>query len=200
MIASTEGTVNKTILICVAIASFAATVLWLHQPSPSEPAHVLRNPAGVPRSAPVAISPAAEAPQSSVRALQRIAKASPEVWLTSDVDPADQEELAEYVGGLSHVAPVKAEQQRAILEAKARHRHVFATALRDSGLERPGLSLAEREYAHRTLARALEDAREGFLLDVKPVLDDEQFALLSNFEATESKRRLEALQIQINAK
>jgi hypothetical protein len=192
--------VNKTIAICIAIASFGVTVLWLRQQNPSEPSHVAVKRPVVPRSDSVVMSDPAGARAVPVRALRTNTQSVHTLSLASDTDPADRRELADYVGGLSNIAPVSVEQQRAILEAKARHRQVYDTALRDSGLEREGLSVAEREYAHRTLARALDDYRQGFLLDVKPALDDEQFALLSNYEATQFKQRLAELQIKINAK
>ena len=200
MIARTEGPVNKIIVICVAVAAFSVTVLWLRERSRSDSLRLVQTAASAHPSNPVVASNDVSAKPVPVH-VNRTPLAQPN-GLTPDneIDPADRADLAEFVGGLSNIAPVSTEQQRAILEAKVRHRQIFVTALRDSGLDREGLSVAEREYAHQTLARALDDYRQGFLLDAKPVLDEEQFALLSNYEMTRFRKRLEELQIKINAK
>lgn len=117
-----------------------------------------------------------------------------------DPNAKERRLLEEYFGGISNLAPLSAEQQRAILEAKLRHKRTYEIAVRDSGFERESLSTAERVYAHQAVARALEDYRQNFLLDAKPLLTDQQFDLLESFEATEFKRELDRLQMQINAK
>jgi hypothetical protein len=116
-----------------------------------------------------------------------------------DSDP-EQHHLSEYTGGLSNVAPLSDQQERTVLEARLRHKQRYQTVLRDTGLDRDGLSPAEREYAHATAARALKQYRDDFLVDVSAALSQEQLTLLSSYETTEFTRELERLQRMINAK
>lgn len=108
--------------------------------------------------------------------------------------------LNEYAGGVSNVAPLSAADRESILKTKLAYKARFRQLLRDSGLQRDGLSAAEREYAYSMTSRALEDFRRDYLLEVRQYLaDDEQFALLSNYEATEFKAELARLQSMVNA-
>ena len=107
--------------------------------------------------------------------------------------------LNEYAGGISNVAPLSAADREAILRTKLAYKARFRQLLRDSGLERADLSAAEREYAYTKTSRALEDFRRGYLEEVRQYLaNQEQFALLSNYEATEFKAELAQLQSMVN--
>jgi hypothetical protein len=111
-----------------------------------------------------------------------------------------QRQLSEYMGGISKVAPLDEWHERAILEAKLRQKQHYETLLRDYGLDRETLSLAEREYAHAAIGEALQQYRDSFLTDVEPLLTAEQYTLLSSYETTEFAHELERLQQAINAK
>lgn len=115
----------------------------------------------------------------------------------SDVE---QENLSQYSGGISSFAPLNPQQERMILEARLRHKKRFEAGLRDFGLDRPSLSLEERDYAHRNVAQSLNDYRDSFLADVRPALSEDQYFLLSSYESTEFARELERLQMLINSK
>jgi cell division septum initiation protein DivIVA len=112
----------------------------------------------------------------------------------------EQHHVLEYAGGISNFAPLTPAQQRAVLEAKLRHKRQFETALRDAGMDRETLSFAERDYAHSVVQRAMQDYKNGFLMDVQPILTEDQYMLLSNYETTELDRELQKLQIAINSK
>ena len=100
--------------------------------------------------------------------------------------------LNEYAGGISNVAPLSAADRKAILKTKLAYKERFRQLLRDSGLQRSDLSAAEREYAYCDYL-----ARPGGLPAQLPrrkcastSTNDEQFALLSNYESTEFKAEL----------
>lgn len=112
----------------------------------------------------------------------------------------EQHHLSEYAGGISNATPLTARQERAVLEVRLRHKQAFQVALAQSGLERETLSVAEREYAHGAIAAALRVYRNDYLQEVRNVLGEEQYVLLSNYETTEFDRELEKLQMAINAK
>jgi len=115
----------------------------------------------------------------------------------SDVE---QEQLSQYSGGVSALAPLNAQQERLILEARLRHKKRFESGLRDFGLDRPSLSVEERNYAHRNVAQTLSEYRDNFLAEVRPALSEDQYFLLSSYESTEFARELERLQTLINSK
>ena len=115
----------------------------------------------------------------------------------SDVD---QEHLSQYSGGVSALAPLNAQQERLILEARLRHKKRFEAGLRDFGLDRASLSVEERNYAHRNVAQTLNEYRDAFLAEVRPALTEDQYFLLSSYESTEFARELERLQVLINSK
>lgn len=112
----------------------------------------------------------------------------------------EQHQVAEYVGGIGHIAPLDPKQERQILDAKLRQKRRYAATLRDSGLDRETLSDAERRYAQSQVAEALRGYRDDFLIEVSPSLTSEQYSLLRNYETTEYERELERLQRQINSK
>ena len=109
-------------------------------------------------------------------------------------------ELNEYAGGISNVAPLSAADRESILKTKLAYKARFRQLLRDSGLQRSDQSPAEREYAYSITSRALEDFRRSYLQEVQQYLaNEEQFALLSNYEATEFEAELAQLQSMVNA-
>jgi hypothetical protein len=115
----------------------------------------------------------------------------------SDVE---QEHLVQYSGGISNFAPLDPAQERAILEARLRHKKRFEAGLRDIGLDRATLSDAERDYAHHNVAQNLQEYRDNFLAEVRPTLTEEQYFMLSSYESSEFARELERLQLLINSK
>jgi hypothetical protein len=125
------------------------------------------------------------------------AYASYEMLRESDVE---QFHLEEYTGGIHEYAPLDATQERAVLEAKLRQKREYANLVADAGLDRESLSLAEREHAMAMVERGLNEYRLAYLAEVAPLLDERQYNLLSNYEATEFQQELERLQQIINAR
>lgn len=113
---------------------------------------------------------------------------------------AQQRQLAKYSEAISNVAPLDAYSERAILEAKLRHKKACEAALMNAGLNRKTLSAEERRYAHAAVAQAVGEYRDNFLLEARPLLNDEQYALLSKYETTEIQGMLAELQTVINSK
>ena len=142
--------------------------------------------------------------QRPIRASAAIPPVAPIAPLMEQSNPeayeTEERELAEYWGGIRNVAPVTEAQKSALLESKLRHQTTLDLALRDAGVKRESLSQSERAYAHRAAARALNESRQNFLIDVKPILSDEQYTVLADFETTEFKRHLAKLQTEINSK
>lgn len=112
----------------------------------------------------------------------------------------EQHHVAEYTGGISNVAPLDERQERQVLDAKLRQQQRYAAALRDVGLDRDVLSEAEREYARKRIAEALQNALNDFLVEISASLTEEQYTLLRNYETTELERELRRVQERINAK
>ncbi len=112
----------------------------------------------------------------------------------------EQHHLAEYIGGISNVAPLSEQQERIVLDAKLRQKQRYAAVMRDAGLDRESLSNEERAYAHARAAEALKQYMDDFLADVAPSLTKEQYTQLKNYETTEFARELSRLQQRINAK
>jgi hypothetical protein len=109
---------------------------------------------------------------------------------------ADNElfQLDDYAGGISNVAPLSDADRNSILRTKLAYKARFQQLLQDSGLARDNLSAAEREYAYSVTSRALEDYQRSYLQEVRQFLaDDEQYALLSNYENTEFTAELAKL-------
>ena len=113
---------------------------------------------------------------------------------------SEQQHLVQYSGGISNFAPLDPTQERAILEARLRHKKRFEAGLRDIGLDRATLSDEERSYAHNNVAQTLQEYRDNFLAEVRPTLSEEQYFMLSSYESTEFARELERLQVLINSK
>lgn len=112
----------------------------------------------------------------------------------------EQHHLAEYIGGISNVAPLDERQERIVLDAKLRQKQRYAALMRDTGLDRTSLSNEERAYAHARTAEALKQYMGDFLADVAPSLTQAQYTQLKNYETTEFARELSRLQQRINAK
>jgi hypothetical protein len=99
--------------------------------------------------------------------------------------------LNEYAAGIDNVAPLSEADRKSILRTKLAYKQRFRRLLDDAGLERADLSAAEREYAYLVTSRALDDFRRGYLQEVRQYLsNEEQYALLSNYEATEFKAEM----------
>jgi hypothetical protein len=106
----------------------------------------------------------------------------------------EQFELDDYAGGISNVAPLSAAERRSILRTKLAYKSRFRQLVQDSGLLRADLSAAERRYALDVAARALNAYMRDYLLEVRQYLaDDEQYALLSNYETTKFTAELARL-------
>jgi hypothetical protein len=106
----------------------------------------------------------------------------------------EQFQLNDYAQGISNVAPLSEADRKAILYAKLAWRQRFRQALNDSGLMRGDLTVAERQVVLGHVTRALENTHESFLQEARQYLyDDEQFALLRNYENSEYAAELEKL-------
>lgn len=103
-------------------------------------------------------------------------------------------QLNEYAGGVSNVAPLGADERKSILRTKLAYKGRFRQLIADSDLSRDNLSAAEREHAYTVTVSALERYRRDYLQEVRQYLsNDEQFALLNNFETTEFAAELDKL-------
>ena len=107
--------------------------------------------------------------------------------------------LNEYAAGISNVAPLSTADRESILRTKLAYKERFRQLMLDSGLQRTDLSPAEREYAYSVTSRALEGYRQSYLQEVRQYLaNEEQFALLSNYETTEFKAELARLRSMVD--
>jgi hypothetical protein len=107
--------------------------------------------------------------------------------------------LNEYAAGITNVAPLSAADRESILKTKLAYKERFRQLLLDSGLQRTDLSAAEREYAYSVTERALDGYRQSYLQEVRQYLtNEEQFALLSNYETTEFKAELARLRSMVD--
>lgn len=114
-----------------------------------------------------------------------------EVLKDSDVE---QFQLDDYAGGVNAVAPLSDADRKAILYTKLVHRQRFRQVLADSGLMRGDLNASERHFAFAEVSRSLKASRDSYLQEVRQYLfDDEQFALLSNYENSEYSAEIEKL-------
>ena len=107
---------------------------------------------------------------------------------------AEQFQLEDYAGGVNAVAPLSDADRKAILITKLVHRQRFRQVLADSRLMTGELNATDRQYAFVEVSRALGESRDSYLREVRQYLyNDEQFALLSNYENTEYAAELEKL-------
>lgn len=113
---------------------------------------------------------------------------------------AEQHHLNVFTRGISRLAPLNPEQHEALLFTKLRHKKTFEAAFRDSGMQQERLSRAEREYAHAAIRQALQEYKRAYLEEAGQLLDEEQLALLKDYETTEFELELERLRAQIEAK
>lgn len=114
-----------------------------------------------------------------------------DVLKDSDIE---QFQLDDFAGGASNVAPVSEADKKAILYTKLVYRQRFRQVLADSRFMREDLDAAERKLAFADVRRALEASRDSYLQEVRQYLyNDEQFALLRNYETTEFNDELEKL-------
>ena len=106
----------------------------------------------------------------------------------------EQFQLDDYAAGISNVAPLSADNRRAILLTKLNYKRTFRQILLDSGLLREDLSPAARRAAFDGVSRALAQYRDSYLAEVRQFLfDDEQYALLRNYESSEFDAELAKL-------
>lgn len=116
-----------------------------------------------------------------------------------DSDP-EQSSLNDFAAGIANDTPLTESQRRDALLAKLRHKRDLELWREQSGIDREQLSTAERAYAHETLARALAQYRDAYLLEMRSYLDEEQFRRLSDYEHTEIALELQRAQELINRK
>jgi hypothetical protein len=106
----------------------------------------------------------------------------------------EQFQLDDYAGGIRDVAPLPDADRRAVLFSKMAYRIRFREVLDQSGLMRDDLTPAQRQAALPMVVRALREARDGFLQEARQHLTDEQqYALLANYENSEYRAELEKL-------
>jgi hypothetical protein len=107
---------------------------------------------------------------------------------------AEQFQLEDYAGGVNAVAPLSDADRKAVLLTKLVHRQRFRQVLADSRLMTGELSTTDRQYAFADASRALGESHDSFLREVRQYLyNDEQYALLSNYENSEYAAELEKL-------
>lgn len=106
----------------------------------------------------------------------------------------EQFELNDYAGGVGNVAPLSADERKSILRTKLAYKGRFQQLVQDSGLLRKDLSPAERDHAYGVTSRALQDYQASYLQEVRQYLaNDEQYALLRNYETTKFSAELARL-------
>lgn len=106
----------------------------------------------------------------------------------------EQFQLDDYAGGIRNVAPLSAENRRAILLTKLACKQRFREILVASGILRSDASAAERRAALSSITPALEEYRRNYLQEVRQYLyDDEQYTLLMNYESSEFDAELAKL-------
>lgn len=102
--------------------------------------------------------------------------------------------LNEFASGVADVAPLAASDRKSILRTKLAYKARFRQLVADLGLPRDDPGSAEREYAYAIASQALRDYQSGYLQEVRQYLsNEEQFALLRNFESTEFTAELAQL-------
>jgi hypothetical protein len=113
---------------------------------------------------------------------------------------SEQHHLREYAASLSGSAPINQEQERSLLFTKLRHKLAFHRALHDAGFYRHELPAEALEYTRNSVRKSLEEYRNSYLSDVKPLLSSEQFNKLKSYETTEFNWELERLYKEIDAR
>jgi hypothetical protein len=103
-------------------------------------------------------------------------------------------QVDDYAAGIENVAPLADADKQSVLATKLAYRERFRRVLADSRLMTGDLNAAERLLAFREVSRALEDYQQSYLQEVRQYLyDDEQYALLANYENTEYTAELARL-------
>ena len=119
-----------------------------------------------------------------------------DVLKDSDVE---QFQLDDYAGGIANVAPLDETSRRAVLLTKLRYKQQFRSVLLESGLLREELTPAARRIAFESVRRAFEQYTNDYLREARQYLpDDSQYALLSNYEATEFAAELDKLRATVH--
>jgi hypothetical protein len=114
---------------------------------------------------------------------------------------AEQSHLVLYEVTIANTAPLSPEQERAILEAKLRHKQRYDAIVKDAGLDWENPSTAERAYTRTTVTRALDEYKENYLREARQILHDEgQYGALNSFETIEFKQELLRRQVAINTR
>lgn len=106
----------------------------------------------------------------------------------------EQFQLDDYAQGISNVTPLAEADRRAILYSKLATRQRFRQVLEHSGLMRGEVAPGDRGRVLDQVARALIESRDSFLEEARQYLhDDEQYALLRNYENGEFRAELDKL-------
>ena len=115
---------------------------------------------------------------------------------------SEQQYLQQYQAGITDTSLLfDAKQEEAVLFARLRHKQDYEKALQNSALysDYP-LTDAQRLELYRVVEDALNKYKNGFLMDVFPVLDggEEQFLSLANYENEKFVEELERLKGMID--
>lgn len=110
----------------------------------------------------------------------------------SDAEQRYIEDYLRAIGG-------DAELERTLLMMKLKHKKSFEIALDGSGYRRDRLSAQAREQILETLATALEEYKNDFLKEARPLLNDQQFDALRDHETRESGRILGQIRSQMSS-
>ena len=103
-------------------------------------------------------------------------------------------QVEDFTAGISNVAPLSAADKQAILTTKLAYRDRFKRVLADSRLMTGDLNGTERLLAYNEVSRALKEYQQSYLQEVRQYLyNDEQYALLTNYETTEYNAELAKL-------
>jgi hypothetical protein len=103
--------------------------------------------------------------------------------LLKDSD-VEQHHTTAYADGIQHLAPLDATQKRALLETRLRMKEVYQITVNNAPPE--------------VRLHALNQYQSQLLGELKPLLSDEQFALLSSYEQTEFETARQRLLGQSN--
>ena len=114
-----------------------------------------------------------------------------EVLKNSDIE---RFQVEDYAAGIQNVAPLGEADKQSVLTTKLAYRERFRRVLADSRLMSGDLNDMERRLAFNEVSRALKDYQRSYLQEVRQYLyDDEQYALLTNYENSEYTAELAKL-------
>ena len=95
-------------------------------------------------------------------------------------------QVEDYAAGIENVAPLAEADKQSVLATKLAYRERFRRVLADSRLMTGDLNGTERALAFNEVSRALREYQQSYLQEVRQYLyNDQQYALLSNYENTE---------------